>query len=79
VLLKPVKGCLPLKHNQESGFPLKSKYDLGSLQDGFMFPPTTALRIQEASFAKKQRIYSVDFISSYKSFPTLLMLCLERK
>lgn len=46
---------MPPKHNQESGFPLKSKYDLGSFGGGFGFPLTTALGTGEASFAKKQR------------------------
>lgn len=59
---------MPPKRDQESGFPLGSKYDLGSLGGRFMFPSTTALGTEGISFAKKQGTRSVPFISSRK-FP----------
>lgn len=74
----PKQPKMPPKHNQESGFPLESKHDLGSFGGRFMFPSTTALGTEEASFAKKQRTGSVLFISSHKSFP-ILMLSWKRK
>lgn len=65
---------MPPKRDQESGFPLESKYDLGSFGGRFMALSATALGTEEASFAKKQGTRSVPFISSHVSFP-ILMLC----